>query len=1716
MKYKLGFIVLSITIMIGAVLFIAHNRQNQLFKTFIKDGYVLSFNNKSTTNSSVKYYFENGTKYKSKYSEKIIFTDIDGNEVNVDNNNILHYLDGSISFLKKSVIVNTDELSDKNLKYYNIFEDKIMEKHNAAYYVTNGDKRISFTNFIIKVSDSKYLISSPNLKLVTSESTREFDSYLELNIIDGNIIRLENQEVSLQTVSSDVKIFLNDNTLLDLSNNKIYYNNEEKFSLSQLVIDSDDNIPLIPDDEVIEDDKDEEDNNTGGSIIDVGDNEYDEEIEEDIKNLPTFSITDMDVTSNKMSATIVLVDDDNMLMGNVYVKIIENQTGKTVYMTEESTGSYILDVTVENLSPNNSYTLVMNSEYIKEGIVFNRDFLIKNFRTELIGIYLEKDYFTTTSLSFKLSAESYSKVRLAEVLLINNKNEIIKRVDADINEAKAGLDILFDSLTPNTEYKIIVTNFLYEDIVIADGYEIVFEASTLKNRPTFGDVSSIIDKKNGVFTLKPNRVSDVDNGIVSFKYEVYDARLITDPSVPPITVIEKDSPTSIDIPVDEVSIFRGVPYSFKLVADFHDNEKHIEYESEFSSVFKMDGVEFPTVRFDATNVTFERIEGNLIIVDNGNTISFDNNIITVVYTNSIGHSKSFTTSGNLSIPVSINNLRANETYVISVYTRVNLQDGNPPIDSCYIGSAIVKTEEPADLFASMNVNSDSVTNAFLIETTLNGKEGYDNLLEANTLTGLIFNLYAGKSTNGPLVKSVRKVDRKLAPYVSDLKELYYDNYFNITPEFFGVSNSDMHEEFYTIEISRGYDYTDYENVIQIQDRVVTVESNGFIPDLPSNPSDALEVAPIRNKDAGDRYRSDLKAETIVGYKVRGSYDNSRLYAKYLKYYIYDARTNNVLDPDGVIVSVDDTGIIHPHNFYLEDGTNYNSIDHDFRRGNEYYFTYEAYLDLNQDGIAETKYPQNNIILKSDNVQPLKQEPEIKMYPSLSTSNSMKIKYMVNDVDSAMVEDVFYNKINGSERSLVNIQKNSNDYLEANLTNLIAGDLLVETELALIKDESYLTRRALINQHFDSVFNMKTLSFHTVVDTNRLIISILDYDANINYIKRISALKVTMRSGSKVVVKDNVPLDDDLVVIDLAELKDLINENITVEVEAYYDSGITGFDIKGSKLALQNILTSGLGGNYLTINNQNNLREDFIASGSIYNITHNPTNLVLENLSSNLNKTINTVTDNRGIMHNYEYLIPKKLELSKLNVDGSEVFSFDNIVPGVSLLDDNGRLNISSTLRTASVYLKFYGADASQIRDNEFYIELYETDESGITSKLITTEYVKVSGINYQVDFNNLNPKTEYFIKVFADVHNGSDYIKTQLYDVDFQTNTKIHYFSTLSGVGITNTKVNFEAINYNTKNISISYNLDEIVGYDKINYKLYEHILNEDGILEKVEVDTHISDDIIFKRTMVKKIPCPPGSGFNFDTDYTLVITPIAYITVNGEQVEIELDDIVNHTFHLEQLLLPFVGVMGTATDDLGLEFKISIADINKIIVNGTYTIKILNENGNDITPDEYKYTAFPINTLNNIITIVNLERATTYTLVVTTYIDRDNNLTNIERYESQYQKTTLDDSGIDIGDLYTAMNFDSKSKIDLLFYNSYKLTYITEIRYSIYNFGGFALNGTDNFIPTQVTSSAGNYYLFTLPEVLAASGIYHVELQFLYEGRIVKTATKEHNYITS
>ena len=51
---------------------------------------------------------------------------------------------------------------------------------------------------------------------IGEEDTVTINGYLELSIVEGDIILLENQEVSYKTVSSDARILFNENTYLNL------------------------------------------------------------------------------------------------------------------------------------------------------------------------------------------------------------------------------------------------------------------------------------------------------------------------------------------------------------------------------------------------------------------------------------------------------------------------------------------------------------------------------------------------------------------------------------------------------------------------------------------------------------------------------------------------------------------------------------------------------------------------------------------------------------------------------------------------------------------------------------------------------------------------------------------------------------------------------------------------------------------------------------------------------------------------------------------------------------------------------------------------------------------------------------------------------------------------------------------------------------------------------------------------------------------------------------------------------------------------------------------------------------------------------------------------------------------------------------------------------------------------------------------------------------
>ena len=85
MKKSVAFILVSVILMIGASIYFAIDINNKKMKEFVKDGYILTTENSGTTDKSVRYYFNSGTKYQEKYQDKVSFSDIDGEKVSLNN-----------------------------------------------------------------------------------------------------------------------------------------------------------------------------------------------------------------------------------------------------------------------------------------------------------------------------------------------------------------------------------------------------------------------------------------------------------------------------------------------------------------------------------------------------------------------------------------------------------------------------------------------------------------------------------------------------------------------------------------------------------------------------------------------------------------------------------------------------------------------------------------------------------------------------------------------------------------------------------------------------------------------------------------------------------------------------------------------------------------------------------------------------------------------------------------------------------------------------------------------------------------------------------------------------------------------------------------------------------------------------------------------------------------------------------------------------------------------------------------------------------------------------------------------------------------------------------------------------------------------------------------------------------------------------------------------
>ena len=540
------------------------------------------------------------------------------------------------------------------------------------------------------------------------------NGFVEIDYFAGNVISIYNDEFSSQSISNDITVSLANKSSINLSTKDIYLDDVKKLNLDQMSIDSSDNVVIKSDEESTEvkdntdtTNNDSTNNNTtdnssnltnpinpflvlSNGVIDVDNTETEVTTTISVKE-PSFTITDMIVSATSLQASVSIIDSNSLLKGDFTVKVIEANTSKVVYNHTEASGSSTLDIEVNNLTTATNYILIVNSNYIKNNLEYSKDFIQKTFVTLDVGISVEKDYLTSNAISLNVLKDETSSVLGMDVCLYDQDDNLLStnNVSFTSDATKQSVNTIFNYLDSNKVYKIVVKNYIFKNQIINDAISINKNFKTLKEKPTLGKPSFTIDKKNSKFNLNMVNIKDTDNGITSYRYDIYDSKDLNTV----IKSIEKKDATNASVIVDDLTIYRNSPYVFKIVTTFNDNEKEYEYESSYSDVMKMDGVAYPTIRFTSSNITFERIEGTLYIDDKENTIDLTSPL-QITYTDSVGVSKTITTTGNdgLTIPISVNNLRANETYTFSDFGKIDLQDGNLPIDNCHIGSVVVKTK----------------------------------------------------------------------------------------------------------------------------------------------------------------------------------------------------------------------------------------------------------------------------------------------------------------------------------------------------------------------------------------------------------------------------------------------------------------------------------------------------------------------------------------------------------------------------------------------------------------------------------------------------------------------------------------------------------------------------------------------------------------------------------------------------------------------------------------------------------------------------------------------------------------------------------------------------------------------------------------------------------------------------------------------------------------
>lgn len=965
--------------------------------TFSKDGSIVVTNAQAESNT---YSFVSGTKYSKKYNGNYEFKDSKGNNVELEKDNFLFYSDSTYSSLTKGVVLNTDDLQEnKYVNHYSVPELMEISGSTSGYTIAANEETIQFKELIWKISDTKYMLLANSVQAKFSdEDIRDINGFVEFNYIDDGVIQIITQDNVWQTVSKDAQLVTDNGTIVHLADQLVEHNGI-KMLLSKLVIDASSNIELspleqkkteVPEFNVNTTDGDDgssgnngnngNNGNSGnkatngysgvngnlgsdGNDGDDADDGNDGEDGTDATNqssftteIPTVQIKKWSVSATGFTGTYSVTDKNEMMDGNLTLKLYEDGTGEEIACVDNSNSSSDFSSTADlevdfkngaQLKPDTEYQLSISGQYLMDGVSTKREFVVKTFYTDSLGVVLDKDSVTVDSATVSIDKKSYSTAKSVTVYLLtpeqaagkfdptDSKVNYITQTYTFKNDGKEETATLkFDDQTQmhsNTVYtaRVVVTMQENGETQNYISQQALFLA-TLKQTPTLGSPSAIANRQSWGFELSGGNVTDPDSAITSYIYRVYDSN---NDVVKDIEVAPAKSKQTTMLYLDGEKIRSGQVYRFKVIARYNDNEKDVEIESAVSNDFTLVGSQLPAVSYQdsLTSTDTSSLLGNIVISKNGSSIDTSESGLSAnpiridlmcegIYEKSIiinDPSKISEDDSQIRIAINESGLKSGRVYRMDVSAYVDVHDSTN-YHLLSLGHVTAKTRELKTLrakFEDLGDTSKAFSKKFSFESaessvTLSGSS------DANDLSQVILRLYDAE-TNKQLGNEVVYTDEDTSARTSTLTSKFVTSTTTIDETTFGLTTESLTSNSYYIQIQGVYDYTKtMPNLTKYTDedgKETDANVSGYVneyplaskrsetftrtaqpPTLPTMDqiSSQITATAILNQDAatyGGTKNTNLPDNAIVGYYLEFGYTNNARLARKLHLYAFDSK-----------------------------------------------------------------------------------------------------------------------------------------------------------------------------------------------------------------------------------------------------------------------------------------------------------------------------------------------------------------------------------------------------------------------------------------------------------------------------------------------------------------------------------------------------------------------------------------------------------------------------------------------------------------------------------------------------------------------------------------------------------------------------------------------------------------------------------------------------------